>query len=77
VRIGQGDDLPAIGGIGQNLLVAGDRGIENDFALGVAIGADGLAPEQAAVFQGQKRGFPQEGLQKRTRIRKERGEPLR
>jgi hypothetical protein len=31
----------------------------------VAIGADGFALEQAAVFQGQKRGFPQGSLQNR------------
>ena len=64
VRIGQGDDLPAIRRVAEDFLIAGDRSVKNYFALGVTISADGFAPKQAAVFQGQKRGFPQGSLQK-------------
>ena len=32
LRIGQHHDLPGIGRIGEDFLVAGDRGIEDDFA---------------------------------------------
>lgn len=63
VRVGQGDDLLAIGRVGQDLLIAGDRSVEHDLATGMALGADGFALEQTAVFQGQKRGFPQASLQ--------------
>ena len=65
MRIRQRDDLSAIGRIGQDFLIAGHRGIKNNFALGVAISADGLAPKQTTVFQDQERGFPQGSLQNR------------
>ena len=50
LRIGQGNDLPGIGGIGKNLLVTGHRRIENHLADGHARYADRLPTEQAAVF---------------------------
>ena len=34
----------------QDLLIASDRCIENDFALGMTIGADGFAPEHATCL---------------------------
>jgi hypothetical protein len=36
VRIGEGDDLPAVGGIGEDLLIARHRRIENYFTCRVA-----------------------------------------
>ena len=56
VRIGQGDDLPAIAGVGQDLLVAGQGGVEHHFADGMAGSAHGVANEMRAVCKGQQRG---------------------
>ena len=42
-RIGHRDDLAAIAGIGEDLLVAGHRGVEADFAVDFALGAEGNA----------------------------------
>src|ERR1051326_1395031 len=39
MREGEGDDLPGVGGVGHDLLVAGHRGIEADFAQRPAMGA--------------------------------------
>ena len=47
LRVGEGHDLPGIGGIGEDLLVAGHRGIENHLADRRARHADRLPPEQA------------------------------
>jgi hypothetical protein len=54
VRIGQGDDLAAVGRIGEDFLIAGHRRVEHDFAGGDAIGADRDAMKQAAVRKGQQ-----------------------
>ena len=56
VRIGQRDDLARVGRVGEDFLVAGDGGIENDFACGVAGGANRLAAEDGPVRQRQHRG---------------------
>ena len=56
VRIGQRDDLAAIGRIGKNFLIAGHRGVENDFTTGDAVGADGLALENRPVGEGEDGG---------------------
>ncbi len=40
MRKGEGDDLPGIGRIGENLLIAGHRGVEADLADGMADGAE-------------------------------------
>ena len=42
-RVGHRDDLPLVGRIGEDLLVAGHRGVEDDLARGLAAGAEGLA----------------------------------
>ncbi len=71
VRIRERDDLAGVGGIGEDLLVAGHRRVEHDFADGVARGADrataerrcrrrapalpGLSPEAATDGRGQRR----------------------
>src|SRR5260370_16382596 len=49
VWIRQGDDLPAIRGVGKDFLVAGDRGVEHDLTGGVGQRTDGNAPEYRAV----------------------------
>ena len=48
--IGHGDDLALVGGVGEDLLVAGHRGVEDDFALGSSGRAKGPAGEDGAVF---------------------------
>ena len=49
--IGQRDDLPTIGRIGQNFLLAGDGGIEYHLADTDAFGADTIAAEHRTVGQ--------------------------
>ena len=56
MREGEGDDLPGIRRVGQDLLIAGHRGIEADLADGDAGGARALALDHRAVGQNEKRG---------------------
>jgi hypothetical protein len=51
VRISEADDLPRIAGIGENFLVTGEAGIENDFAAPARDGAGRAAVKYAPVFQ--------------------------
>ncbi len=53
---GEGDDLAGIGRIGEDLLVAGHRGIEADLADGVAGGAQPKAFQHGAVGKNEQRG---------------------
>ena len=59
MREGEGDDLPGIGRIGQDFLIAGHRGVEADLADRVAGGAEAETLQHGAVRQHQqRRGFP-------------------
>ena len=49
VRKSEGDDLPGIGRIGHDLLIAGDRGVEADLAHRAAFRAEALAPDRGAI----------------------------
>ena len=49
LRLGECDELAAIGRIRENLLVPRDRGVEHHFADCGAVNADGIAVKQAAV----------------------------
>ena len=51
VRIGQGHDLLTVGGVGQYLLVTGHRGIEDDLANGLTVGANRPTAKHAAIFE--------------------------
>jgi len=51
VRIGETDDLPGVARIGENFLVTGERGIENDFAAPARAGAGGASLKYAPVFE--------------------------
>ena len=54
VGVGEADDLPGVAGVGDDLLVAGEGGVEHHLAGGhatVRLGADGLALEDGAVGQ--------------------------
>ena len=53
LRIGEDDDLPGIGRIGEHFLVAGERGIEDHFAGPLGGRTKTPALEDRAVFQGQ------------------------
>ncbi len=56
MREGEGDELPGIGGIGEDLLIAGHRGVEADLAHGVAFGAEAKAFQHRAVGEHEERG---------------------
>jgi hypothetical protein len=43
--------LPAVAGIGENFLVTGEAGIENDFAAAARDGAGSAAVKDAPVFE--------------------------
>ncbi len=51
VWIGQADDLPGVAGVGENFLVSGEAGIENDFAAAARDRAGRAAVKYAPVFQ--------------------------
>ena len=55
VRKGEGDDLPGIGRVGQDFLVAGHRGVETDLADGLPGRAKTDAFEHGAIGQHQER----------------------
>jgi hypothetical protein len=56
VRISEADDLSGVTGVGENFLVTGEAGIENDFAAAARDGAAGASVKEAAVFQRECRG---------------------
>ncbi len=51
MRVGQANDLPGIAGVGENFLVTGEAGIENDFAAAARDRAGRAAVKDAPVFQ--------------------------
>ncbi len=51
--IGQGHDLTSVGGVGQDLLIAGHGGIENHFTNRMPVRTDGNTPKNTAVFKGE------------------------
>ncbi len=56
VRVGQTNDLPGIAGVGENFLVTGEAGIENDFAAAAGNRPRRAAVKDAPVFQREYRG---------------------
>jgi hypothetical protein len=56
MRVGQTDNLPGIAGIGENFLITGEAGIENNFSAAARDGAGGAAVKDAPVFQREGRG---------------------
>ena len=68
VREGEGDDLPGIGGIGHDLLVAGHRGVEAELAHRDPGGAEAAAVEDLPVGEDDAGG----GLQRPVRRRGQR-----
>ena len=55
VRIRQADDLAGVAGVGENFLITGEAGIENDFAAAARDGAGGAAVKYAPVFESEYR----------------------
>src|SRR5271168_462406 len=51
VRIGEADDLSGVAGVGENFLITGEAGIENDFAAAARDGAGGATVKDAPVFE--------------------------
>jgi hypothetical protein len=56
VRIRQANNLTGVAGIGENFLVTGEAGIENDFAAAARDGARRAAVKNAPVFQREDGG---------------------
>ena len=56
VRISQADNLPRITWVGENFLISGEAGVENDFAAAARNGARGASVKEAPVFQRECRG---------------------
>ena len=52
---GEGDDLPGVGGIGQDLLIARDRGVEAKLSHAPPASAQSTAPENRAVGKKKRR----------------------
>ena len=48
--------MPGIAGVGENFLVTGEAGIENDFAAAARDGASRAAVKYAPVFQSENGG---------------------
>ena len=56
MRISQADNLAGITGVGENFLVSGEAGIENDFAAAARDRARRAAVKYAPVFEREYRG---------------------
>jgi hypothetical protein len=56
VRISEANNLAGVAGVGENFLVTGEAGIENDFAAAARDGAGRAAVKDAPVFQRERRG---------------------
>jgi hypothetical protein len=51
VRIGEADDLPRVTGIGENFLIAGETGIENNFSATTGASARRASVKDSPVFE--------------------------
>jgi len=56
VRVREADNLSGITGVGENFLVTGEAGIENDFSAAARDRARCAAVKDAPVFQREDRG---------------------
>ena len=56
VRVSKADNLPRVTWVGENFLITGKAGIENDFAAAARDGAGGASVKEAPVFQREGRG---------------------
>jgi len=51
VRVGEADNLSRITWVGEDFLISGEAGVENDFAAAARDGARGAPVKEAPVFQ--------------------------
>ena len=56
MRIREADNLPRIAWVGENFLITGEAGVENDFAAAARDSARGASVKEAPVFQREGRG---------------------
>ncbi len=56
MRIGEANDLPRVAGIGEDFLITGEAGIENDFAAAARDGSGRAAVKDAPVFERESGG---------------------
>ena len=56
MRESEGDELPGVGGIGEDFLVAGHRGVEADLADRLAFRAEAEALQHGPVGKHEERG---------------------
>ncbi len=56
MRESEGDELPGIGWIGEDLFIAGHRGVEADFAHGMTFRAEAKAFQHGAIGEHEERG---------------------
>jgi hypothetical protein len=56
VRISEANNLAGVTGVGENFLITGEAGIENDFAAAARDGARGATVKYAPVFQSESGG---------------------
>ena len=56
MRIGQADNLSRITGVGENFLISGEAGIENNFAAAARYRAGGAAVKYSPVFERKNGG---------------------
>ena len=56
VRIGEADDLTGVAGIGENFLITGEAGIENDFTAAARNRASSASIKDAPVFECESGG---------------------
>ena len=55
VRIREADNLPGIAGIGENFLVTGEAGIENDFAAATSASTRGTTVKYSSILKRESR----------------------
>jgi hypothetical protein len=53
LRVGEDDDLPGVGGVGEDFLVSGDGGVEDDLAAPLGARTKSAALEDRPVLQGK------------------------
>ena len=56
MRVGQADDLAGVTWVGENFLISGEAGIENDFTAAARDRTGRAAVKYAPVFQRENRG---------------------
>jgi hypothetical protein len=61
MRIGEADDLSGVAGIGENFLVAGKTGVENDLTAAARESARRAAVKDSSVLERERRAS-NEGL---------------